>query len=562
MSKQGSKSHNQCIITNGSDINSEDHDSCKDGKSDKDIIRENFFKLNPRSDKVRATPPKKETDISQSNQNVLIDVEGIQNLPSEIDANTPKREILEIDNSPENTKLIKTINESNNEKVPLRRECNHSNTCCCNKRKCSAYVARLFEYCRRFFRFYVKALSINGEERVKHEYLEEEDFELDDKIKIALYDENFLKTHWNSAMIKQSLGRRMKASLKNGLIQRTFPIVSVFLFMYYFISIVILSQICCEGGDCGFLDKSSKEMMTRRLAIGKSHVAGIGSDNVTYFCNNYEEVSADWNEKEHRLTRVLTFLVGFYVAFIVRSWWQQVRVWPTTDKASLGMGSFAWVDSRIDESEVNVKVGRKVVPLMQLKKDIMRLFLLSYAMCFCRISIRLKRRLPSAQYFIKKRLLTENEYKLLKTKTKDGWLIKWATPQLWVNQLACNVENKTSLQHLNPHIKDIDKYVKIKEPKEIGIALFKFKDDLQRLSNGYSFRIPSLMRHVIIIALYFYIMMGAVAGQGNIFHLDNKMSLIQKLVSNFPLYYCVKHLLIIGWLKTATDLQNPFGEDE
>ena len=141
-------------------------------------------------------------------------------------------------------------------------------------------------------------------------------------------------------------------------------------------------------------------------------------------------------------------------------------------------------------------------------------------------------------------------------------MIKWATPQLWVNRLACNVENKKSLQSLNPHIKDIDEYVKIKEPKEIGIALFKFKDDLQRLSNGYNFRIPSLMRHVIIIALYFYIMLGAVAGQGNIFHLDNKMSLIQKLVSNFPLYYCVKHLLIIGWLKTATDLQNPFGEDE
>ena len=199
---------------------------------------------------------------------------------------------------------------------------------------------------------------------------------------------------------------------------------------------------------------------------------------------------------------------------------------------------------------------------MQLKKDIMRLLLLSYAMCFCRISVRLKSKLPSAQDFIDKRLLTEKEYELLKTKTKDGWLIKWATPQLWVNRLACNVENKKSLQNLNPNIKNVDKYVKIKEPKEIGIALFKFKDDLQRLSNTYNFRIPSMMRQVILIALYFYIMLGAVAGQGNIFHLDNKMSLIQKLVSNFPLYYCVKHLLIIGWLKTATDLQNPFGEDE
>ena len=560
MSKQCSESLNKGIITNDSDVNIEDNDSSQNSKDDKTITKENKVELKTTSDIVRATPSEK--DISQLNQNVLINIEEIQDISNKVGPDKNEGEQHEIDNSVEETKLIKEIIETNNEKVSLRKKSHHSINCCCNKSKRSACFETFFEFCRKFFRFYVKALSINGEERVKHEYLEEEDFELDDEIKIANYDEKYLKNHWNYSMIKQSLGRRVKASLKNGLIQRTFPIASIFLFVYYFISVVILSQICCEGGDCGFLDKSSKEMMTRRFAIGKSHLVGIESDNVTYFCNNYEEVSAAWNEKEHRLTRVLTFLVGFYVAFIVRSWWQQARVFPTTDKASLGMGSFIWVDSGIDESQVNVKVGRKIVTLMQLKKDIMRLFLLSYAMCFCRISVRLKCKLPSAQDFIKKRLLTENEYKLLKTKTKDGWLIKWATPQLWVNRLACNVENKKSLQSLNPHIKDIDEYVKIKEPKEIGIALFKFKDDLQRLSNGYNFRIPSLMRHVIIIALYFYIMLGAVAGQGNIFHLDNKMSLIQKLVSNFPLYYCVKHLLIIGWLKTATDLQNPFGEDE
>ena len=561
MSKQCSKNLNTVNITSDPDINAEENISCTDDKSDKAITKENNVELKPTGEKVREVPSDKEENISLSNQDVIINIEGVQDISNEVSSNKQDEEHIEIDRSVEEATLIEKHNETDIEKVSLRKESHHSITCC-DKCKHSDCVARFYTSCRKFFRFYVKALTINGEQRVPHEYLEEEDFELDDKIKIANYDKKYLKSHWNSAVIKQSLGRRMKASLKNGLIQRTFPIASIFLFVYYFISIVILSQICCEGGDCGFLDKSSKEMMARRFAIGKSHIVGIESDNVTYFCNNYEEVSAPWNEKEHRLTRVLTFLVGFYVAFIVRSWWQQARVFPTTDKASLGMGSFIWVDSGIDESQVNVKVGRKIVSLMQLKKDIMRLLLLSYAMCFCRISVRLKCKLPSAQDFIKKRLLTENEYKLLKTKTKDGWLLKWATPQLWVNQLACNVENKKSLQHLNPHIKDIDKYVKIKEPKEIGIALFKFKDDLQRLSNGYNFRIPSLMRHVIIIALYFYIMMGAVAGQGNIFHLDNKMSLIQKLVSNFPLYYCVKHLLIIGWLKTATDLQNPFGEVE
>ena len=89
---------------------------------------------------------------------------------------------------------------------------------------------------------------------------------------------------------------------------------------------------------------------------------------------------------------------------------------------------------------------------MQLKKDILRLFLLSYAMCFCRISNRMKNKYPTAEHFIKKRLLTETEHKLLKTKNVDGWFVKWATPQLWVNRMACNVDK--DIKSLNPHIKD------------------------------------------------------------------------------------------------------------
>ena len=119
-----------------------------------------------------------------------------------------------------------------------------------------------------------------------------------------------------------------------------------------------------------------------------------------------------------------------------------------------------------------------------------------------------------------------------------------------------------NVEDLNPHVEDIKNRVKIKEAKEVGIALFKFKDDLQRLNNQYYFRIPNLMRHAIFIALYFYIIIGAFSGQGIIFHLSNNMSTVQKLIFNFPIYLCMKRLLLIGWLKTATDLQNPYGEDE
>ena len=165
--------------------------------------------------------------------------------------------------------------------------------------------------------------------------------------------------------------------------------------------------------------------------------------------------------------------------------------------------------------------------------------------------------------------MRENEYNELQASTEGGWLVKWVTPQLWINRIACSVNGKnlkdlnTNLKDkFNKDIKDIESLVRIESPKEIGISLFKLKDDLQRMNNQYYFRVPSLMRQVILIALYFYILLGAMGGQGKIFHMENDMNIILKLVSNFPLFYIIKQLLLIGWLRTATDLQNPFGDDK
>ena len=467
---------------------------------------------------------------------------------------------------------------------------------------CLLNCSCLIQLCLRGARYYLKSLTIDGEERVKHHPLEEEDFALKEEYKVASYDEHDLKNHWNLIMIKQPFKRRLWSAFKNGILKRTLPMLSLYIVIYYTITICILTQLCDPNDTC-IQPGSAKEWIIRRFASGISEVPGfddhyfeiptdmIRADdgasvnqtnfcnqmnttlntatlnatgcptmNNTYFCNNYEKITKPWNDKEYRLTRVLTFLVGFYVSFVVRNWWQQVRIFPTTDKASLSMGSFLWVDSGIDESKIKVKMGKKIVTLMQFKKDIIRLFLLSWTMCFCRISRRLKEHLPGPKDFIRKGLMRENEFKLLKTKSPDGWLEKWATPLLWVNKMACNVDK--NVEDLNPHVEDIKNRVKIKEAKEVGIALFKFKDDLQRLNNQYYFRIPNLMRHAIFIALYFYIIIGAFSGQGIIFHLSNNMSTVQKLIFNFPIYLCMKRLLLIGWLKTATDLQNPYGEDE
>ena len=70
------------------------------------------------------------------------------------------------------------------------------------------------------------------------------------------------------------------------------------------------------------------------------------------------------------------------------------------------------------------------------------------------------------------------------------------------------------------------------------------------------------MRECVTIALYFFMFLGVLGAQGVIFHPADNRTMIEKLIFDFPLIYCVKYLLLIGWLKTAKDLQNPFGEDK
>ena len=451
-------------------------------------------------------------------------------------------------------------------------------------------IAGVLNFCWENAKDFVGALAMNGEDRIHQDPLNESDFELEPDFKVAQYDSKALKKHWNTSMIYQPLGARIWWHMKHGVLRRTYPMLVVFLIIYYIISIFILTQICCQSNDCeqglqndakicsteecGIVNAITKKWIVGRVALGNSEVPGIQydnrHDNITYFCNNFEEFSGPWSEKEARLTRVLAFFVGFYVSFVMRNWWRQAETFPNLDKMSLAMGSFVFVDASIDESIFKVRVGNKIVSILQLKKDIFRLALLSYSMCFCRISTRLKKKLPDAKAFIEKGLMTESECIALQANTHSGWLLKWVTPQLWINRIACTVDG-TSLKNLNENkdikdkkgntIKNIENLVKIMDPKQIGISLFKFKDDLQKIDNHYCFRMPGLIRQVILIALYFYMFLGAIGGQGKIFHMKNDMNIILKLITNFPMYYLIKQLLFIGWLIPPTDLQNPYGDD-
>ena len=147
---------------------------------------------------------------------------------------------------------------------------------------------------------------------------------------------------------------------------------------------------------------------------------------------------------------------------------------------------------------------------------------------------------------------------MVKTINGDGWLERWATPLLWANKMIGNVRQKEKNSSCNVQ----KNLVHINDTTRTEVILLNFKDALEEVTKQYYFQIPGLMHQVINIALYFFLGLGVFAGPDIMhYYRDESMPLIGKLVFNFPLYYCAKYVLLIGWIKIAKDLQNPFGDD-
>ena len=388
-------------------------------------------------------------------------------------------------------------------------------------------------------------------------------FSVIDDNKVADYDENIISDHWNTHVIEQSWCQKLCNFLKHGVYKRTFPVILCYLIGHYAFALIMITTICKQDILDELQTNNSEEITSsgpyNAIQFLFQYFNETKINNVSDFCINYPDANYVWREKEHNMTRVLTLLIGFYVGFIVRTWWQQLRLFPTIDTLCMAMGSFLVVDPVIDEDSVGVEIGQGRVSIKQFKKDITRLFLLSWTMCLCRISKPLKDVFPGSKSFNGKKLLTKKEYDQLKTDTDDDcWLEKWTTPLLWVNKMICSVSKDTKVLD---HHGDVENRVRFRDAKEVGIELFAFKKHLQQLSNQYYFKLPDLMQQCITIAMYFFMFLGIFAGQSMTFQTGDKRSILEKLIIDFPFYYCIKYILLIGWLKTAKDLENPFGQN-
>ena len=149
--------------------------------------------------------------------------------------------------------------------------------------------------------------------------------------------------------------------------------------------------------------------------------------------------------------------------------------------------------------------------------------------------------------------MTDEEYKILSVgdgANDDGWVDKWALPLHWASKMV-----NESFQRKG------DKEVP-KDPKEILTAINAYQNDLLKIVTHFENRLPQVQIKIVQIAVFAFIALGVISGQGTLNRFTHPDFGWAAIILNFPFIEIVKYALIIGWMKVAIFLQNPFGGDE
>ena len=411
----------------------------------------------------------------------------------------------------------------------------------------------------------VSGLTFDGTDMVSDIRLTPKDFRrhlsmIDDK-KVAEYDDKTLMDKWNSNIVHESWKTSLLNKFKHGIIRRTYPLILLYILGYY--TFYLSMTIVCEK-DCIKTTSQETGMEQSNQTDSLELFRLLIKDKVTNVCENQSKILEVLKTEEYHMTKIATLLIVFYVGFIIKSGWKRIIMTPSVDSVCIATGSLVLGNSKMNDNEMEFEIDNRKITISQLKKDIVRLALLSWAMCFCRISKPLRAKLSKPEAFNKKRLLTKEEFNQLKiielnSDIEDSgcWFENWAIPLLWINKMVLSVDKQTKIKDFEGNIVQ---GVRFREGNDISNAVFKLKDQLDALSQQYNHKTPDLMLQCVTLVIYYVMFLGTFAAQNTVFCSDNNT--LYKLISSFPLFHCVKYIVLIGWLKTAKDLQNPFGDDE
>jgi len=330
--------------------------------------------------------------------------------------------------------------------------------------------------------------------------------------------------------------------------RRLLGIPLIFLFFYY------LVQINYQF-DYHYLMCPAKSV-TARVANRQSSGSSTGSgSNMTHTktCREWAKaVLKDTAANYGTITKLITFLLGFYVSNIINRWWNKVRSVPKVENPSMVLSALTWENS-------NAKVEELTSPaaVAEAKKMVARYCLLSWTMCFNTFSKPLAEKCGTAKDLEQRGLITKDEIAALQVPKGGEADCKFLSDLWWVPiTWATNLISRMGVNAPKPQM------IVPKDHKDVISAMQKYKKDLENQKTCGDNRLPSFYQKVIHRAIYGWIVFSVVCCQQTAHHKEQDSHWAPVLISNFPATAILVQMVLLGWLYMADILENPFGYNE
>jgi len=270
---------------------------------------------------------------------------------------------------------------------------------------------------------------------------------------------------------------------------------------------------------------------------------GDPSDQLKYF-----EKVVFWFKNSRQMP--LTFLLGFYVSLVVKRWWEQYIKLPWPDEVATLLKAGITKDKEEDEEGENQRIRRTVI----------RYLMLSYVLCLRRISSSVRKEYPSMDCLMSSGLLRKDEREKIGEEDQreigQHGQSNWWMPIKWSISIVRKAMNDDRLANA-PSYSNLVK------------AIAAFRKGLTEVVTYGHVTVPLVYTQVVHLAVYFYFAVSLVGRQW--VQVSKDVGVIGKMTGNedpeeldlyFPIFLTFEFLFYVGWLKVASALYNPFGDDD
>ncbi|KAF0773971.1 bestrophin-4-like [Aphis craccivora] len=215
----------------------------------------------------------------------------------------------------------------------------------------------------------------------------------------------------------------------------------------------------------------------------------------------------------------LSFILGFYVTYVAKRWWNQYLAIPWPDRAMHVIAMYV---------EGNDDYG------CMIRRSLMRYLILTLILVLRSISSP-----------VKKRYMTADEIEVFYSLPKVEFNTYWV-PCTWFISL----------------LKEARKSKRIEDSEGVKLIMQEFIDFRSKCGYLWSYdwiSIPLAYTQVVTIATYSFFITAVVGRQ----YVEGSNKMLQtELDVYIPVFTIVQFLFFMGLLKVAEQLINPFGDDE